>query len=465
MENRNMKKKYEYVQPATRDFILPNSQDAERLVLGSLMTDRNALPEVRNILSPDSFYSDFHQKIYQAILNISSRGDRPDSVTVHRELLQENPISDAAKLSEIASYYTFDVYQHAAIVHDLEKRRKFIEIAELLKNESFDESYDIVDIHADTLEKLKSIFVDSSENIHTINKAIDGVRELMKSNHSDSGILTGTPTGFVHFDSKSGGLQKSDLIVIAADTSQGKTSLAITIALNAAIQGTASIAMYSMEMKKEQIAARMMSIKSGVPANKILYSRLTYDQFDMIDRGIATLYGKKIYFDDRSTSNIDTITSSIRSLKYKFGIDGAILDYLQILNVNMKGSNKESQMGEVARRLKNLAKELDIWIIALSQLNRDNVNPNPSLARLRDSGQIAEAADVVMLIYRPEIYGKSYPNPFQNASVKGTAMIDVAKGRNIGLMKFLVGFDSSTTKFYDFEDDYPTAGHDNDNPF
>ena len=133
----------------------------------------------------------------------------------------------------------------------------------------------------------------------------------------------------------------------------------------------------------------------------------------------------------------------------KYGIKGVIVDYLQILNVNMKGANKEQQMGDVARRLKNIAKELDIWVIALSQLSRDNQNPIPSLTRLRDSGQIAEAADMVILIYRPEIYGKKYPVEFSEMSTEGTAMIDVAKGRNIGLMKFIVGFDARTTNFYE----------------
>lgn len=245
-------------------------------------------------------------------------------------------------------------------------------------------------------------------------------------------------------------MQKSDLIIIAGETSQGKTSLAVSIMRNAACLGT-KIAMYSMEMKKEQITARILSMESGVPANEIMYSRLSESQLQSVDKGIGKVSGKGIYFDDRSTSNIDTILSSIRYMKLKFGIDGAIVDYLQILNVNMKGANKEQQMGDVARRLKNLAKELDIWIIALSQLNRDNMNPVPSLARLRDSGQIAEAADVVMLVYRPEVKGKSYPGDFSSVDTRGTAMIDIAKGRNIGLLKFICGFNACTTCFYELE--------------
>lgn len=260
--------------------------------------------------------------------------------------------------------------------------------------------------------------------------------------------LTGTPTGFDKIDGKTGGLQKSDLIIIAGETSAGKTSMAVSMMKNAAIAG-AKIAMYSMEMKKEQITSRIISMISGIPSNVILYSPLSGMQLENVDRAVDTVSKMQIYFDDRSTSNIDTIISSIRQMKFKNGIDGAVVDYLQILNVNMKGSNKEQQMGEVARRLKNLAKDLDIWIIALSQMNRDNLNPVPTLARLRDSGQIAEAADIVMLIYRPEVKGKRYPDEFSDVDTKGTAMIDIAKGRNIGLLKFICGFNAASTHFYD----------------
>ena len=139
-------------------------------------------------------------------------------------------------------------------------------------------------------------------------------------------------------------------------------------------------------------------------------------------------------------------------MKRKYNIDGAAVDYLQILNVNMKNVNKEQAMGDITRRLKNIAKELDIWVIALSQLSRDKENPIPTLARLRDSGQIVEAADNVILIYRPEFYGKfSYPSDFSNVSVNGTAMIHLAKGRNVGTTKFICGFNAPTTLFHDMQ--------------
>lgn len=443
-------------------------EDAERVVLGTIITVRNAFEEVRELLSEEAFYNPFHKQIYKAVLQLSSSGERPDMITVKSKLSANGIEFDLVEYMKISSCLTFDLYQHAARLNDLAIRRKFYVIGQYLVSNSYSEAEDILDVTNCVSDELASLFKSSSTTVTTINDGLESVYNMINDNLSGNKPLTGTPTGFEKIDAKSGGLQKSDLIIIAGETSQGKTSLAVSIMRNAAYNG-AKIAMYSMEMKKEQITARILSMESGVPANQIMYSRLTGSQIQAVDRGIGNISGTGIYFDDRSTSNIDTIISSIRYMKLKFGIDGAIIDYLQILNVNMKGANKEQQMGDVARRLKNLAKELDIWIIALSQLNRDTMNPVPTLSRLRDSGQIAEAADVVILIYRPEVNKKPYPNEFSNVDTRGTAMIDIAKGRNIGLLRFICGFNAATTCFYNL-DFVPLSGNkvsdaEEDNPF
>lgn len=431
-----------------KDQILPHDLDVERLVLGTLMTERNALSEVREILNEDCFYDNFHRDIFKSILSITNRGERPDLVSVANELRKNSTEVDLYRLSCISENITFDIYQHAALLHDKEKRRRFWEIGQYLTQNAFSETEDIVDVLAEANDMLAGVLPSSVSSVSTMPDAIKGVYNQIEKNCLNTAELTGRPTGLYEYDKKSGGLQRSDLIIIAAETSQGKTSLALTISMNAALKG-ARLAIYSMEMKKEQLAARMMAMQSGIPANEILYSRMMPWQFEKLDKSIASIYDVGILFDDRSTSNIDIIIASIRSMVTKYQIEGAVIDYLQILNVNMKGINKEQQMGEVARRLKNLAKELDIWIIALSQLNRDAVNPVPNLNRLRDSGQIAEAADVVLLIYRPEYYSKAYPEPFQDKITDGTALLDVAKGRNTGLLKFICYFDKRTTLFSD----------------
>ena len=434
---------------------LPQSIEAEKAVLATIMADRNALPEVRLMLGVEAFYSEKHREIYRAQLAISERGDFPDLIAVMNELDRRKSGVTPYELTELSGHVTNFLAQHAAEVFDKYKRRQFFEIGCYLQSNCFSEENDIVDVVEEARKKMDGIFPDDGRSVSTLRDAIQGVYDNIDRNMRGGSGLTGYPTGFAEFDRRSGGLQTSDLTVIAADTSMGKTSLAIKFAMNAGCP----VAFYSMEMKKEQIAARMVSIETGVAANEILYSRLGASQISAIDKGVAKICGKPVYFDDRSTSSIDTILASIRMMKIKYGIKGAVVDYLQILNVNMKGANKEQQMGDVARRLKNIAKDLDIWVIALSQINRDRDNPAPSLSRLRDSGQIAEAADTVILIYRPEVYGRSYPEPFTNASTRDTAMIEVAKGRNIGLLKFIVGFNKPTIDFHELgsipKADYP----------
>lgn len=422
----------------------------EQALLGTIIQERDAIHQVRELLSPECFYDEFHRQIYQAVCTITDRGERADMLIVPSELKRMGVEFNIFDFAQVAACSTFDVCQYAARLHDLAVRRRFHQIGMYLEQSSLSETDDIADVTATVNEMMTEIFKSSRTSVSTLDECIMGVYSQIDLNLLEEKELTGTPTGFREFDKKSGGLQKSDLIIIAGDTSVGKTSLAVSVMRYAALSG-ARCAMYSMEMKKEQITARLMSVESGVASNEILYAKLSPLQIEWVDKGVAKLGGAGIFFDDRSTSGINTIIASIRYMKLKHGIDGAIVDYLQILNVNMKGMNKEQQMGDVARRLKNLAKELDIWIIVLSQLNRDSQNPQPSLARLRDSGQIAEAADVVMLIYRPEVYDRRYPAPFAQISTEGTALIDVAKGRNFGLLRFICGFDRKTTHFFDLD--------------
>ena len=390
--------------------ILPRDEECEKRVLGTILSERDTIYEVRDILTENCFYNDFHKQIYRTVLEITDSGGRADAISVKSKLEFSYPDFSLYELTKISGMYTFDLYQYACRLHDLMIRRRFFDIGSYLDSNAFNEKEDIADVVQKVSDQLANLFSSNCNSISTVKECIESVYETINRNMSGKTELTGTPTGFDKIDGKTGGLQKSDLIIIAGETSAGKTSMAVSMMKNAAIAG-AKIAMYSMEMKKEQITSRIISMISGIPSNVILYSPLSGIQLENVDR--------------------------------------AVVDYLQILNVNMKGSNKEQQMGEVARRLKNLAKDLDIWIIALSQMNRDNLNPVPTLARLRDSGQIAEAADIVMLIYRPEVKGKRYPDEFSDVDTKGTAMIDIAKGRNIGLLKFICGFNAASTHFYD----------------
>lgn len=437
--------------------------ECEKAVLGTLTSPVLSNGEIPENLTEDCFFDEFNRNIFRAILAIISRGDHPEPIAIKGCLDKMGISFNVAELLKRLDGMTLDFNQYVNRLFDLSVHRKFREIGLYLLKHSASEEEDIELVQTKAVESLSGMFRQSSDNIYTLKDGLTGVHQQVNRNLSGQTSLTGTPTGFEQFDRRSGGLQKSDLIIIAAEQSMGKTSLLMSILRFAALSGTKSI-IYSMEMRKEQIASRLASIESGVPANQIMYSQLTSSQLQSFDKGLARLLHLPIYFDDNSTSNIDSIINSIRYMKRKYDIDGAAVDYLQILNVNMKGANKEQQMGDVARRLKNLAKELDIWIIALSQLNRDKDNPIPSIARLRDSGQIAEAADVVMLIYRPEVKGKPYPGDFSHVDTKSTAMIDVAKGRNIGIMKFICKFDAPTTHFYDLQD-IPISANVEPDPF
>ncbi len=430
--------------------ILPHNEETENLVLGTIMGDRGALDEVREIITEDCFYHNFNRMVYRTIIALDKAGKRPDMIAVRNELMGKVNDEDLWLVAKIGSNHCFDIYQHAASLFDMAVKRKYYAIGQKLMSRvnTFEDVQEVVE---ETIKELQDLFASKSADVSTMYQVVDSVYNIINANVNSNGMTTGTMTGFKEIDRR-GGFHNSDLIIIAADSSQGKTSLAVSLCLNAASSG-AKIAFYSMEMRSEQLAARMMAVRSGIPASEIMYTPLNAAQIREVDGIISSLVGLGIYFDDRDSSNIDVIISSIRMMKKRYDINGAVVDYLQILNVNMKGVNKEQQLGDVSRRLKNLAKELNIWIIALSQLSRDKVDPQPALSRLRDSGQIAEAADVVMLIYRPEYYNlsKKYPDPFANVSTENTAMIDIAKGRNIGLARFIVGFNKRTTHFYELE--------------
>jgi len=434
----------------------PYDLEIEKIVLGSLIANSNSLNEVRTIINEDCFYDLFHKDVFNAIKILDDAGTAPNMMTVYNELLKKYKIEELTRFVDITACQSFDVYDLTCVLIDKAIRRKLYFVGEKINSMATDENSDIESIISYGNDEIKAVLQSNEQSVFTLDDSIKNVLEIMNKNNSNRNELTGTPTGFKELDKRGGGLQKSDLTIIAADSSQGKTAFAMSIVMNATMRG-ASCAIYSMEMKKEQLTARILAMQSGVSSSDIMYKRLNADQYDMIDKGIGRISGTKIYFDDRSTSNIDNIINSIRSLKLKHDIDGAVVDYIQMLSINMRGASVEQLMAECARRLKNLAKELDIWIIALSQLARNNDNPEPSLTRVRASGQINEAADNTILIYRPEIYGKFYKEPFQNVSTKGTAQIEVAKGRNIGLTKFIVNFFPELTLFKDYSDNLPTG--------
>lgn len=432
---------------------LVNAPKAEQYVIGSLLVDPTAYTLVSQYLDEDCFYDPMCRDIWKAVDNMGKQGMPIDVISVSAELSKQKSNVTALDLMNISAQIASSAHveYHAIRLQDLGRRRKLWVVGQQLSKVGLSEEILTADAHQEAIESIGGVF-EKADGVFTLDDAMNSLNEIMVKNATVGGVTTGTKTGMERFDEK-GGLQKSDLIIVAGETSQGKTSLALCMTRHA-IENGAKVAFYSMEMTKEQLTARLLSAKTNIPANNILYSgSLAPSEIRMIDDARGKLPGENLFFDDKSTSNIDSILLSIRMLKMQKDIDGAVVDYLQILNVNSRSTSfsREQAMGDAARRFKNLAKELNIWIIALSQLSRDSNCPEPNLNRLRDSGQIGEAADVVILVYRAEYYNRAYPAPFDNKDdypTDGTAMIDVAKGRNIGTFKFFMGFNKNTTNFF-----------------
>lgn len=439
--------------------------NCERLVIGTFLSYGQAFHEAREYLTPDSFADPQCRELFTLVSKVADAGDPVDIITVAASASAAGSRLTPADIAEVSAStcVSADFMPYVLRLHELEVRRRLALIGQQFINASTNELEPLDDILNQARERIAEEFRERSGGVVTLRQTVTELNALIDRNRN-GGASGGTPTGFSFLDS-GGGLHATDLVIIAGATSQGKTSFALTVALNAACSGT-PVAFYSLEMTRTQLSARLVAMKSRVAASSILYAPLSDTDLARVERGIGSLPLEGMLFDDKATSSLDNIIASIRTMRIKRGIGGAVVDYLQILSVNMRGeSNKEQLMGEAARRLKNLAKELGIWIVALSQLSRDRDNPVPSLDRLRGSGQIAEAADVVMLVYRPEVYGKAYPKPFEHKAVHNTAMIDLAKTRNAAIGRFLCRFIPEVTMFIDEDAPDIAPGDDDDVPF
>lgn len=435
----------------------------EQVVIGTLLNYPKEWAENADLLSSELFTNYQCLTIYTLIKGVADRGEQADIISVTAELAK-------TKTQGVTPMDILDISNHVAVggvrqqvlrLAELQRRRELWRIGQHMIQAGTDESEPIEDVQASAMQELGDLFASASTEIQSIAQVASSYTENIINANREGRRLQGAPTGFATIDQR-GGLQPSDLFVIAADSSQGKSSLALNMAENAAKSGY-PCAYYSMEMTADQLFARILATETGLPSNVLNTRPLTDEQLSRYQSASASVSQLPLFFDERSTSSLDGILSSIRTMVFRHHIKVAIVDYLQILNVNMKNVNKEQAMADAARRFKNLAKELGICIVLLSQLNRDRDNPQPSMARLRDSGQIAEAADVVLLIYRPEVYGSryKYPDELSKVSTEGTAMLHVCKGRNVGTFRFVVGFNASLTKFYQL-DTMPVAAATND---
>lgn len=457
------------------DAPLIHDELCERSVLGAVLTNRYALDDVRGILTAECFHDPFRRRVWTAISEMDAKGEQPDMVTVPARLAKDGEQCDPMAIVDLVSTASVSsVREHAARLLDLATRRRFWEISRILMQGALTETDEIEEVHSRAKEAIDAVFTSADSHVVSVKETAAELLEHVARNMSSESPISGTPTGFRMID-RNGGLQNGDLIVVAGETSQGKSALALNMAVNAASSGC-PVACYSMEMSGRQLTARIVAGRTGIPSSDILFRKVDEQTFARIASGVDDAGRLPVYFDDSVSAKLEKICASIRSMKIKLGIGGAVIDYLQIINLAEKGATREQVVAAAARKFKNLALELGIWIVAISQLARNRDYPQPTMSRLRDSGQIEEAADVIILIYRPEKVPRSpsFPEPFEEYSTKDTALINVAKGRSTGTYSFLARFDGPTTRFIDTDlseiplrsrDTARTFDKDEDRPF
>ncbi len=419
----------------------------EQDFLGCLMVDSKMFDCLQTHLSVDTFTDPKCQKVYEAILRVADSGQKIDVVTVAIEANKAG-VSYAEVMKMVAdtpaSVACLKIEGLARLLQDNKFRRDSNDLCQKCGDPS---------VSNEELVNDMAEFVNKAQPTQHVKDLADGVEELRHRmmDNAEGRVVEGTPTGFSSLD-KNGGLHAGNLMVVAAGTSQGKTCFALSVTLNAIEKGK-KVAYYSLEMETAKLTARLAAMRCGIPAAEIYYNALAADDRETVIKVFDAIPTHNLILDDRTTSNLDDICASIRTLKRQKHIDGAVVDYLQILSFTDDSHQSQEQlMAYATRKLKNLATELGIWLMVLSQLNRSGTatNEQPSLARLRGSGQIAEAADTVVLIYRPEAYGARYSEPeFKDISTHNTALIDVAKDRDEGARKFLCEFYGQIALFRD----------------
>lgn len=423
----------------------------EKMVVGTLTIypDEYRHQSVGEILTEEMFYHHKYAFIFQTLRKMNEDCERIDPLTLYNQIAQTR-----SDISYDDIWETFEqvatplsLKEHCCRIASLWQRRKLMEIGAKLMEAGTSELGDTEKVKTDAVDAIKSLDIIRPPKIQSNFDVAKDIFQLISDNLAQQ-TLENIPTGFPEIDEK-GGICPTDLVVIAAYSSQGKSSLALDICLNAARHNHVCV-FYSLEMQSIQLMARMLSAETGVSSAKILRSPLSGEDLKVVDKGIGKVENLPIYYDDTATLSFERILSSIRLLHRKKNLRVAFIDYLQILQNNdrRKDQTEEQFYGMVTRMLKNLAKELDICIILLSQISRTaDCSVEPSLSRIRGSGQIAEAADVVILIYRPEVYDKDYSGKYENYITHGTALIKIAKGRNIGTSEFLCRFDEARTHF------------------
>lgn len=428
----------------------PQNIEAEQSILGSILLDNQALNNVLEILSAKDFYNEAHRRIFAATIELSDRNEPCDLITLTNILKNNKQLDAVGGMAYLASLVdnvpsAANAAYYAKIVKEKAILRMLIGTAtEILKN-SYDTSAEIDQV----LDKAEHAIFEISEN--KIRPAFFPIKDIIKDSfktierlYERKTLITGVPTGFEKIDDLTSGLQKSELIIIAGRPSMGKTAFALNIASHAAVEMGLPVAIFSLEMAKEQLAMRMLASEAKVDSQRLRQGRLGETDWPKLTIAAGRISDAPIFIDDTPAIMVLEMKAKARRLKAESGLELIVLDYLQLMRGGGYRDSREQEISEISRSLKALAKELNVPVIALSQLNRkveDRTNRRPQMADLRESGAIEQDADLIAFIYRDELYNKSEDNP-----EKGMAEIIIGKQRNgpIGTVKlaFLEKFTS-----------------------
>ena len=434
--------------------IPPQSIDSEKAVLGSIMLRKDAMHEVEDIINADSFYAEKHKMIFQAMLDLSIKNDPIDMLSLSTKLGEQKlleAIGGNQYLAEIVNVVpsSTNVKHYAEIVQKKYILRSLIDAADYVSELAFEEGDDHMDDILDMAEKKMFSVVSSpkSQKFVSLRDELPEAYERLEKLHENKGMLRGLPTGFRDLDNLLSGLQNQDLIILAARPSMGKTTLALDIARLSATVHDKSVLIFSLEMSSQQLVDRMLSAQSRVNAWNLRTGNLSSDKdFSNLRDSLDKLAKAKMYIDDQAGNSIVRMKALSRRLKAEKGLDLIIVDYLQLMTTSKNYDSMVNQVTEISRSLKSLAKELNVPVLALSQLNRavESRGGKPRLSDLRDSGSIEQDADVVMFIHR-EDKGKD------ESEKTNIAEIMIEKHRNGPTGKVELYFDEKTTTFLNLE--------------
>lgn len=438
--------------------IPPQNLDAEQAVLGSILIDKNAIYRVADLLAPNDFYLPAHERIYDAILTLNAKGQPVDVMSIGNFLKEKELLKDvggSSYLAELTNQVTTasHVTHYAEIVKKNKILRDLIRASAEITEVAFDSGHELDDLMDIVEKKIFDISQKSTpQNLMPLKDELAGAYERMAKLADGGDKLRGVTSGFPALDNKLSGFQKSDLIVLGARPSSGKTSLALDIARQAAHAGH-TIGVFSLEMSREQVIDRIISAESNVPLWNILTGRIRGDsEFQMIQGALDRLSGVKLYIDDSASLKVMEMHSMARRLQMEHGLDLLIVDYLQLIRPRTNSDNMVTQITEISRGLKAMARDLKVPVLALSQLSRgveQRDHKIPRLSDLRDSGSIEQDADVVMFIYRKDANETIGAND-SNASGSGEGnmtQILIAKHRNGPIGEVDLMFDREHTSF------------------